>query len=37
MIFLGGTGNVFLLGEFGDLGDGNYLLAPDSINAEPKA
>jgi hypothetical protein len=33
MIILGGTGNVFLLGEVGDLGDGNYFLAPNPITA----
>jgi hypothetical protein len=33
VIILGGTGNVFLLCQVGDLGDGNYFLAPDSINA----
>ena len=33
VIILGGTGNVFLLCQVGDLGDGNYFLAPDSITA----
>jgi hypothetical protein len=37
MIILGGTGNGIGLGEVGDLGDGNYFLAPDPFTAEPKA
>ena len=37
VIFLGGKGNGFGLGEFEDLGDGNCFLVPNHITAEPKA
>ena len=37
MIILGGTGNIFLLGEVGDLGDRNCFLVPAPFTAEPKA
>ena len=33
VIILGGTGNVFLLCEVRDLGDGNLFLTPNPITA----